>query len=107
MDSKVAYGRLRIIKFFMLGYLQPQVYAQRLGHPDSYWMNYSDYLTVSSENVFWTAALRHNLTCADTGRIRLVMLDDSLESVANVQGRTPLIGGYFKCTHAATCFLTL
>ena len=94
LNSKVPRDSLRIIKFLFLGYPQPQTYAGQLDQPGSYWKNYTDYLPVLSEDVYWTVELRHNLTCADTGFIRLVVFDGNMTSVVNVEGRTPLIGKY-------------
>ena len=94
LNSKVHHGSLRTIKFFLLGYPQPQTYAERLDQPESYWRNYTDYLPVLSEDIYWTVELRSNLTCADTGLIRLVILDQNMRNVVNVEGRTPLIGRY-------------
>ena len=94
LNSKVHYGSLKAIKFLLLGYPQPQTYAQRLDQPDSYWRNYTDYLPVLSEDVYWTVEVTRNITCADTGLIRLVILDENMRYVFNVEDRTPLIGRY-------------
>jgi hypothetical protein len=94
LNSKVRHGSLRTIKFLLLGYPQPRTYAERLVQSDSYWRNYTDYLPVLSEDIYWTVELRRNLTCADTGLIRLVILDENMRNVVNVEGRTPLIGKY-------------
>jgi hypothetical protein len=94
LNSKVRRGSLKTIKFLFLGYPQPQIYAERLDQPDSFWMNYTHYLPVSGEDIYWTVDLRRNLTCADTGLIRLVVLDENTRHVVNVEDRTPLIGKY-------------
>ena len=94
LNSKVRHGSLKTIKFVLLGYPQPQIYAERLAQPNSYWKNYTNYLPVLTEDVYWTVELRRNLTCKDTGLIRLVILDENIRHVVNLLDRTPLIGMY-------------
>ena len=103
VNSKVRRGSLKTIKFLLLGYPQPQTYAERLDQPDRYWRNYTDYLPVLSEDVYWTVEVRRNLTCADTGLIRLVILDENMRHIVNVEDRTPLIGRYPYTLFQFTC----
>ncbi|XP_028402439.1 uncharacterized protein LOC114525371 isoform X2 [Dendronephthya gigantea] len=91
LRSKVRRGRLKTIKVLFLGYPRPQIYAERLDHPDSSWMNYTDYLRVMSEDVYWRVKVERNLTCADTGLIRFVVLDENMKHFVNLVDRTPLI----------------
>ena len=101
LNSKVRRGSLKTIKFLFLGYPRPQAYTERLDQPDSFWMNYTNYLPVLGEDVYWTVEVRRNLTCADTGLIRLVVLDGNTRHVVNVEDRTPLIGKY--CNQLSDC----
>ena len=105
LNSKVRRGSLKTIKFLLLGYPQPQTYAERLDQPDRYWKNYTDYLPVLSEDVYWTVEVRRNLTCADTGLIRLVILDENMRHIVNVEDRTPLIGRYPYWQHLISIYL--
>jgi hypothetical protein len=98
LNSKVHRGSLKTIKFLFLGYPRPRAYAERLDQLDSYWRNYTGYLPVLGEDVYWTVEVRRNLTCADTGLIRLVILDENMRHVVNVMDRTPLIG---RCCNIA------
>ena len=92
INSRVRHGSLKTIKFVLLGYPQPQTYAERLDLPHSYWKNYTNYLPVLNEDVYWTVELGRNVTCKDTGLIRLVILDENRRHVVNALDRTPLIG---------------
>ena len=92
INSRVRHGSLKTIKFVLLGYPQPQTYAERLDLPHSYWKNYTNYLPVLNEDVYWTVELGRNVTCKDTGLIRLVILDENRRHVVNTLDRTPLIG---------------
>lgn len=96
LRSKVRRGALKTVTVLFLGYPRPQIYAERLDHPDSSWTNYTDYLRVLSEDVYWKVREERSLTCADTGLIRLVVLDDNLKHFVNLVDRTQLIGMYSR-----------
>ena len=92
LRSKVRRGSSKTIKILLLGYPRPQAYAEQLNHPNSRWKNYTSLLPVFGENIYWTVVIKRDLTCADTGLIRLVILDGSMRHIVNIDERTPLIG---------------
>ena len=97
IEKKARFGARNEIYFLLLGYPRPKLFIERLGSPKSYWKNYTSFLLVGTKNVYWTVKVIRNMTCADTGSLRLVLqTEENRRRVINVDKRIPLIGTYCR-----------
>lgn len=94
----------------LLGYPRPTTFIERLDSPKSRWKNYTSFLPVYTYEIYWIVVVERHIGCADTGMLRLVIVEENRLRVINVDDRTPLIGMYdivIHSTHARTQYSPL